>query len=165
MTAACRCRSLPTWRIPPECWLPALHCFRARFCAAAWAPACPPGVPSSPTNRPGIWCPTCIRSNSSILKRGVWLSHRNKTRPNHRNTGLVWPLLAFGVILVVAAIVLLGRQGDSAGTPRVAVDTNRIEYGYVKFGETRAFEVRVTNTGDGVLRFKEKPYIEVLEGC
>jgi hypothetical protein len=74
-------------------------------------------------------------------------------------------MLAFGVILVVAAIFLLGRQGGSNGIPRVAVDTNRIEYGKVKFGETRAFQVRVTNTGDGVLRFREKPYIEVLEGC
>ena len=93
------------------------------------------------------------------------MSHRNKARPQHRNWSLVWPMLAFGVILVIAAIFLLGRQGGSSGTPRVAVDTNRIEYGYVKFGETRAFQVRVTNTGDGVLRFKEKPYIEVLEGC
>jgi hypothetical protein len=35
----------------------------------------------------------------------------------------------------------------------------------VKFGENRQFTLTVTNTGDGNLRFKEKPYIEVLEGC
>jgi mannose-1-phosphate guanylyltransferase len=47
----------------------------------------------------------------------------------------------------------------------IAVDRQTIDYGYVKFGETRAFEFAVTNAGDGVLRFKEKPYIEILEGC
>jgi hypothetical protein len=77
----------------------------------------------------------------------------------------MWPVIALGVVLVVAAIFLLTRRGDSGGTPHLAVDTQRIDYGYVKFGETRPIQVRVTNTGDGVLRFKQKPYIEVLEGC
>ena len=93
------------------------------------------------------------------------MSHRNKPRPNHSSSGLVWPAIALGVVLLLAAIFLLTRRGDSGGTPHLAVDQQRIDYGYVRFGETRAFEVRVTNVGDGVLRFKEKPYIEVLEGC
>jgi hypothetical protein len=29
----------------------------------------------------------------------------------------------------------------------------------------KTFAIKVTNTGDGLLRFKEKPYIQVLEGC
>jgi hypothetical protein len=93
------------------------------------------------------------------------MSRRNKPRPPHRISGLVWPAIALGVVLILGAIFLLTRRDDTGGTPHLAVDQQRIDYGYVKFGETRLFEVRLTNTGDGVLRFKEKPYIEVLEGC
>ena len=96
------------------------------------------------------------------------MSHRNKPRPQStRSARLAWPVVALGVVLIVAAIFLLTRRGDAGagGTPHVAVDTQKIDYGYVKFGETRAFEINVTNTGDGVLRFEKKPYIEVLEGC
>ena len=53
----------------------------------------------------------------------------------------------------------------SGGTPSLTVDQNKIDYGYVKFGENRQFALKVSNTGDGTLRFKEKPYVEVLEGC
>ena len=93
------------------------------------------------------------------------MSHRNKPRSHSKTVGIVWPLIVFGIILLGAAIFLLTRPGDSGGTPQLAVDTTRVDYGYVKFGETRAFEINATNTGDGVLRFKEKPYIEILEGC
>ena len=40
-----------------------------------------------------------------------------------------------------------------------------IDYGDVKFNVNKTFAIKVTNTGDGTLRFKEKPYIEVLKGC
>lgn len=93
------------------------------------------------------------------------MSNRNKPRPQHRSVGLALPVVVLGVILIVAAVFLLTQRSAPGGTPQVAVDTQRIDYGDVKFGETRAFEIKVTNAGDGVLRFKEKPYIEVLEGC
>jgi len=67
-----------------------------------------------------------------------------------------------GVILIVAAFFLANRGG---GTPKITVDQEKIDYGYVKFGTNEAFRINVTNSGNGVLRFKEKPYIEVLEGC
>jgi hypothetical protein len=35
----------------------------------------------------------------------------------------------------------------------------------VKFNVEKTFAIKVTNTGDGTLRFKEDPYVEVVEGC
>ena len=58
------------------------------------------------------------------------------------------------------------RAAATPAAPRTSPwNSRQIDYGYVKFGETRTFEIKVTNTGDGSLRFTEKPYIEVLEGC
>jgi hypothetical protein len=45
------------------------------------------------------------------------------------------------------------------------VDQQKIDYGDVKFGVNKTFTIKVTNTGDGTLRFSEEPYVEVLEGC
>ncbi len=79
-----------------------------------------------------------------------------------------WLLVVLGGgLLLLAAVLFVNRSGGNTGggTPRMAVDQNKIDYGYVKFGNNKQFTLKVTNDGDGALRFKEKPYIEVLEGC
>ncbi len=89
-----------------------------------------------------------------------------------RRATIAWPIIVFGVVLVAGAAFLFSRQGSAAGggssaggAPQIAVDQPKIDYGYVKFGETRQFKIAVTNKGSGPLRFKAKPYVEVLEGC
>lgn len=91
-------------------------------------------------------------------------------RRRKQKKGFPWPLIVFGGILLIAAAFLFasqsgGNNNDTGGTPQIAVDRQKIDYGYVKFGNNEQFQIKVTNNGDGVLRFKEKPYIEVLEGC
>ena len=77
-----------------------------------------------------------------------------------------WPLVAFGgVLLILAAVLFANRGGDGGGTPSIAVDQQKIDYGDVKFNTNKSFAIKVTNTGSGTLRFKEEPYIEVVEGC
>ena len=77
-----------------------------------------------------------------------------------------WIFLALGGVFVALAVFLFARQGgDGGGTPSIAVDQQKIDYGDVKFGVNKTFAIKVTNTGDGTLRFKEEPYIEILEGC
>lgn len=93
------------------------------------------------------------------------MNKKNKRRKQRKS--FPWPLVAFGGILVIVAAFFFANQsgGDSGGTPSIAVDQQKIDYGDVKFGVNKTFAVKVTNTGDGTLRFKEEPYIEVLEGC
>ena len=77
-----------------------------------------------------------------------------------------WLIVALGGgLLLIAAVLFANRSGDGGGTSSITVDQQKIDYGYVKFGETRSIAVKVTNTGTGNLRFKEDPYIEVVEGC
>ena len=78
-------------------------------------------------------------------------------------------ILMFGGALLLAAGILFGIRragnGDEGGMPALAVDQQVIDYGDVKLNTNLTFEIKVTNTGDGTLRFKEEPYIEVREGC
>ena len=87
-----------------------------------------------------------------------------KYRKQDRRKNFPWLLAALGGgLLLLAAVLFANRVGG--GMPSISVDEQKVDYGYVKFGETRTFAVKVTNTGDGTLRFKDQPYIEVVEGC
>ena len=90
----------------------------------------------------------------------------SKKKNRKQRTSFPWPLVALGgLLLLLAAFFLANRTGEGDGIASLAVDQQKIDYGYVKFGESRSFAINVTNTGDGTLRFKENPYIEVVEGC
>ncbi len=77
-----------------------------------------------------------------------------------------WLFLALGGVFIALAVFLFAREGgDGGGTSSIVVDQQQIDYGDVKFNVEKTFAIKVTNTGGGTLRFKEDPYIEVLEGC
>ena len=89
-----------------------------------------------------------------------------KYKKQKQRQNFPWLFAALGGgFLLLAAILFANRSGTGGGTPSLSVDPQKIDYGYVRFGETRSIAVNVTNTGDGTLRFKEQPYIEVVEGC
>lgn len=92
------------------------------------------------------------------------MSKKHKRRKQEQK--FPWILLALGGVFVALAVFLFARQGSGGdGTPSIAVDQQKIDYGDVKFNVPKTFAIRVTNTGDGTLRFKEEPYIQILEGC
>jgi H+/Cl- antiporter ClcA len=94
------------------------------------------------------------------------MSNKSKKYKKQKKKNIPWLLLALGGVLVVIAGLFFARQnGDGGGTPAVAVDQQKIDYGYVPFGNNKTFAIKVTNNGTGTLRFKDKPYVEVLEGC
>ena len=91
-----------------------------------------------------------------------------KHKRQKRTQSFPWSIVAIGGVLLLMAAFFLANPGgaaDGGGTPSLAVDQQRIDYGDVKFGVNKTFAIKVTNTGDGTLRFKEEPYIEILEGC
>lgn len=94
---------------------------------------------------------------------------KHKRRQKARRS-FPWPVMAFGGILLILAVVLFARGNGAGGSggsgpATISVDQQKIDYGYVKFGNNKQFRLRVTNTGAGTLRFTDKPYVEVLEGC
>ncbi len=91
---------------------------------------------------------------------------RHKRQTQRKN--FPWLFVALGGVLLLAAAFLFANRNsgdDGGGTPSIQVDQQKIDYGYVKFGENKSFTIKVTNTGNGTLRFKDQPYIEVLQGC
>jgi len=89
-----------------------------------------------------------------------------KHRRQKQKKSFPWPLVAIGgVLLILAAFFFANQGGGGGGTPSIAVDRQKIDYGDVKFNVEKTFAIKITNTGDGTLRFKEEPYIEILEGC
>jgi len=92
------------------------------------------------------------------------MSKKHKRQKQSKN--FPWLLVAIGgVLLIIVAFFLANQSDNGGGTPSIAVDQQKIDYGDVKFGVNKTFAIKVTNTGDGTLRFKEEPYIEILEGC
>ncbi len=83
-------------------------------------------------------------------------------------------LLVMGglVLLGVAAYFVFGNGATSPaaavevkGSPRLKVDQDKIDMGDIKLGQTVETRFKLTNVGDQPLRFSEKPYIEIIEGC
>lgn len=69
------------------------------------------------------------------------------------------------LLLAVAAFIFFQNNDTGGGVPRLAVDQEKIDWGTVKNNTPKVITITVTNTGDGTLRFKQAPYIEVVEGC
>jgi hypothetical protein len=90
--------------------------------------------------------------------------NKKKFKRQKQRNNFLWLLLALGSVLLVIAGLFFANRDDN-GTPSIVVDQQKIDYGDVKFGINKAFAIKVTNTGDGTLRFREEPYIEILEGC
>ena len=92
---------------------------------------------------------------------------KKKRRPARRQRRFPWVLLVIGGILLAVAALLFANRGssDTGGTPAISVDPKSMDYGDLKLGTNETFSIKVSNTGSGTLRFKEKPYIQVLEGC
>jgi len=87
--------------------------------------------------------------------------------------GRLLPLGVLGMALVMglaawALIPGLGGQSDAGqyrGGARLAVDTDLIDFGTMRYGQFVEARFRLKNVGDQLLRLPASPPIDVLEGC
>ncbi len=80
--------------------------------------------------------------------------------------------LVGGVVLV--GVILYAFFGNAPapkaaievnGAPRLKVDKEKVELGDRTLGTEVDVSLQVTNIGDQPLRFADKPYVEVVDGC
>jgi hypothetical protein len=97
-----------------------------------------------------------------------------KVTPPRKQRFPIWLLLIIvaGVALIVVALIGSGRTPAASvtapqvsGAPALQVDREKIDLGDVPLGQTVSVKFEVANVGDQPLRFTEKPYVEVVEGC
>ncbi|MBI1892940.1 MAG: hypothetical protein HYS14_02350 [Candidatus Rokubacteria bacterium] len=81
-----------------------------------------------------------------------------------------WHRLALGTfgLVAVAAVTawwLWSAPEVSGGTPRLVLDRDVVELGYLPFESPARVMFTLTNTGDGVLKLADIPRVKVLKGC
>ena len=84
----------------------------------------------------------------------------------------LWGLIAVGVALIAfVAVQAISSKSTppppplATGGPALQVDKENLDFGSVTLGQTVEAKFDVTNVGDQPLRFTQKPYVEVVEGC
>ena len=95
------------------------------------------------------------------------MSKKTLKKKKRQQKKFPWIWVVVGIAVVIAGIFFFSKPSldYSGGTPAISVDQQNIDMGYIKLGEYRTIKIKVTNTGDGVLSFKEQPYLEVVKGC
>ncbi len=84
----------------------------------------------------------------------------------------LWAMIVAGVALIAFVVIDTASRNSTpppaprvAGAPALQVDKEKVDFGDVALGQSVEAKFEVTNVGDQPLRFTQKPYVEVIEGC
>jgi hypothetical protein len=97
-----------------------------------------------------------------------------KIVPKRKQNVPIWlPLIIVAGVALIIAVLIGGGNNQPASTdkpqvndsPALQVDQEKLDFGDVKLGQTVEAKFVVSNVGDQPLRFTQKPYVEVVEGC
>jgi hypothetical protein len=100
---------------------------------------------------------------------------RTKASPKRRFPWL-WLAVVGAVLLVISGLGLVWMSSDAgevtldvtpevSGAPRLAVDRDVIDEGYIKLNNTVRTTFRLRNVGDEPLHILGEPAVELVEGC
>ena len=101
------------------------------------------------------------------------MRHSHK-RPQPKPTPSFAPFLLMlgGVVLLGIMGFMLWRSNTSSkvtvevkGAPALKADKEEVNLGTIRLGQTVKVSFQIANVGDRPLRFAQKPYVEVKEGC
>ena len=109
-----------------------------------------------------------------MTKKGQF--KRTRKSPPKRQFPWLWLAVAGAVLLVVGGLGLIWTWSSSGvvtldvtpevvGVPRLAVDQEVIDEGYVKLNNTIRTTFRLRNIGDQPLHILSEPVVELVEGC
>jgi len=99
---------------------------------------------------------------------------RKKQRGFSKFLSMPMVLILAGFVVVVGALFALWKSGqpstpkvpvEVSGSPSLKVDREMVDLGDVPLNETVQVSFQLANVGDKTLRFSDKPFVEVAEGC
>jgi len=109
-----------------------------------------------------------------MTKKQGFKSTRNS--PQKRQFPWLWLAIAGAVLLVAGGLGLIWASSSSGvvtldvtpevtGAPRLAVNQEVIDEGYVKLDNTIRTTFRLRNVGNQPLHILGEPVVELVEGC
>jgi hypothetical protein len=109
------------------------------------------------------------------MAKSKYKSNKRQTKTGFQDV-LPTPLLLVlgGIVLLAGALLAVWKAGQPnaaqapivfKGAPSLKVDQDKIDLGDLPLGQTVSVSFQLANVGDETLRFSDKPFIEVLEGC
>ena len=98
--------------------------------------------------------------------------HSQRVAPKQKRIPIWLPLIIVAGLAVIVVVIASSNTAASVkfapevtGAPALKVDKEKVDFGDVKLGQTVQVSFDVTNVGDRILRFTDKPYVQVVEGC
>jgi len=103
-----------------------------------------------------------------MSKEKNYRTRYGRSKPTPSRKPLI--LIAGGAVLLIVALIFVFQQPQpsadtTGGTPKLKADRELVDLGDQKLGNTVQVSFQLSNIGDGTLRFKQNPYVEVKEGC